>query len=162
MNFKLFPFIVKDIPLFHKWMDSESEEMLTFIDGGTYGRPLTLDAVTQCYNNAISKKWQPFKFLVDDEVIGHIELIRLDRVAQTSAIGYVYICKDWRGKGMGKKMVALFLNHAKERIGLNYLDLLVGENNITARRFYEKCGFGYSGETLKKGGTKMLVMCIEI
>jgi len=161
MKLALKPFTEKDIPQFYEWMKSESEEMLTFIDGVTFGRPITIEGITNYHNNAISKKWLSFKFLVDGEIIGHIELIRLDLVAQTSAIGYVYIRRDRRGVGFGKKMLELLLLHAKIKIGLKYLDLLVGENNNPAQHFYKKCGFGYSGKTLEKGGTNMLVMYIK-
>ena len=99
-----------------------------------------------------------FKYVIGDEPIGHIEFIRLDREKRRSAIGFVYIRNDLRGRGYGKEMICLFLDYARNKLNLTYLDMYVGEDNEAARVFYEKCGFGYSGETLMRGGVKMLVM----
>ena len=59
-------------------------------------------------------------------------------------------------------MINLFLTYARENLNLENLNLLVGEDNLSAQRFYEKCGFNYSGESLEKGGTQMLVMEIHL
>lgn len=59
----------------------------------------------------------------------------------------IYFLPDYMGKGYGRILLKTVLNELKKQ-GFSEVFLWVLEENIRARRFYEKYGFSYTGEYL--------------
>ncbi len=57
----------------------------------------------------------------------------------------IYFLPEYMGKGYGKQLMTSVITELKE-LGYNSTFLWVLEDNIGARRFYEKMGFACSGE----------------
>ncbi len=80
-------------------------------------------------------------------------------------IDSIYLLPEYMGKGFGKKLIFAVID---ELVRLNYKDIFlwVLEDNIRARRFYEKCGFKLSSDTINAniGGKELkeLRYCIHI
>lgn len=75
-------------------------------------------------------------------------------------IGRVCVLPDYRGQGIGEKMMALLLDIAKENRGIKervYID-----SQVSAIPFYEKFGFEAYGDTYVKEGIDHQNMVIEL
>jgi RimJ/RimL family protein N-acetyltransferase len=59
-------------------------------------------------------------------------------------IGAIYLIEEFWGKGYGRQMMN-YATDTLKHMGYNEIILWVLEENIRARRFYEKCGFGFDG-----------------
>ena len=80
--------------------------------------------------------------VLSDEVIGHIEIMRVNYEKRTAHLGRVLIGNpDDRGKGYGIEMVSLALHFAFNSIGLNELTLGVFDFNTPAIACYKGLGF---------------------
>lgn len=98
------------------------------------------------------KKGSPFNYLVydDNEPIGVLtygpsRYIEVDVTA--IELWRVYFLPGYWGKGAAKPAVDLILSEIKTR-GYNRVILWAMEENLRARRFYEKYGFLRTDETL--------------
>ncbi len=56
----------------------------------------------------------------------------------------IYFLPEYMGKGYGKLLLAEAVKEL-EKMGFDHIYLQVLEENHRARRFYEKCGFRFSG-----------------
>lgn len=76
--------------------------------------------------------------------VGHIELVEL---ADPGALRFarVAIAPTLRGRGLGRELLALALQRAREE-GATTVDLYVFEDNAAARTLYRSCGFVHIGE----------------
>lgn len=76
------------------------------------------------------------------EVVGHFTM-RFPHEDNLSEIrlGFVIVDSQRRGKGYGRKMVSLAVRYAFDFVGVDKISLGVFENNRTAIRCYEACGF---------------------
>jgi ribosomal protein S18 acetylase RimI-like enzyme len=52
----------------------------------------------------------------------------------------LYVVPDCRGNGLGRTLVEVALDEARER-GADYIELGTGENDLAARSLYESLGF---------------------
>lgn len=71
---------------------------------------------------------------------GHLTVRYVGEGDDNVRIGYVILKPELRGKGYGKELVSLAIDYAK-RLGARRAELLVFENNLSARRCYESLGF---------------------
>ena len=62
----------------------------------------------------------------------------------TGEIGGIYLIEEFWGKGYGREMMNFAINTLKN-MGYNEINLWVLEDNIRARKFYEKCGYVFDG-----------------
>ncbi len=53
----------------------------------------------------------------------------------------MYVRPQWRGQGLGRRLVLAALEHARERPGVRVAQLTVTEGNGPAEALYEGCGF---------------------
>jgi RimJ/RimL family protein N-acetyltransferase len=79
-----------------------------------------------------------------DQCIGHIGLYEIDHRAGQAGFG---VCLDpkYLGQGIGKSMTKKILAYGFTELNLHRIHLTVLENNIPARRLYEKLGFKEEG-----------------
>ena len=78
-----------------------------------------------------------------DRAVGHIEIVDLaDRAAVRLA--RVAIAPELRGRGLGREMLSLALERARDG-GARSVDLYVFDFNAPARTLYESLGFRHVG-----------------
>lgn len=107
-----------------------------------------LDA-TQLEDYVLSAREKPAKRaifrardLVQDRIVGHIELNNIDWRNLAASISKVLVgSEDLRGSGIGKQMVSLLLDYAFSDLSLHRIDLKVFDDNFSAIRCYEENGF---------------------
>jgi diamine N-acetyltransferase len=90
-----------------------------------------------------------FLVCVEDEVIGYVKLRACklpDSNDPSIEIARIYLKKEWIGKGAGKLMMQVSVDHAVQQ-QMKWLWLGVWEKNPRAIEFYQKWGFVKFGET---------------
>ena len=86
--------------------------------------------------------------LSDGKPIGYVNVSDLETVSGTCRIGLAVFAAADRGKGYGKRILALTLGYLKEWLNIRKVGLTVLADNKAAIALYEKCGFITEG-TLK-------------
>lgn len=78
----------------------------------------------------------------DGDVVGHL-IIRYPREEDESAVRFCFVILNpaTRGNGLGKELIRLAIEYAKEQLNAARIELAVFENNESARRCYEAAGF---------------------
>ena len=80
----------------------------------------------------------------DDQCIGHVGLYEIDHRAGQAGFG-ICLHPDWSGQGIGKAMTNEIMAYGFEELNLHRIHLTVLEENVPARRLYEKLGFMQEG-----------------
>ena len=78
--------------------------------------------------------------------IGNVYLRNIDWVARHAELRIFLGEPDLRSKGYGQAAIRLLMTHAFEDLGLLRIYLFVLEDNQSAIRAYEKCGFVMEGK----------------
>jgi len=142
------PFEPTDDAALISWLRSAAE--LTLFTGPKLTWPLTSE---QLDGIRATPEFAAFTAIVDDEVIGHIELISTGD--DSARIGRVLLDPAQRGRGLGEALVRAAIAEASAR-GIRSLSLFVYPDNTPAVRLYEKLGFTSHGESeLLPGSTLM-------
>lgn len=127
--------------------------------------------IPQSYLDSIPQGcWAP---KVDQKGIYSLVLIENDTLIGTSSycrsrwagfeewgeIISIYLLPQHIGKGYGRHLLNAVVDELKKQ-GYEDIFLWVLEENMRARRFYEKCGFGFSGCSRKDniGGKELVEM----
>lgn len=71
-----------------------------------------------------------------------------DKNAQRGYITYIHVCKDYRGNGIGKKLLQVTIEYGK-KYGFKKVALEVKKVNEIAKSLYTNFGFTYYEETDK-------------
>ncbi|MCL6605362.1 MAG: GNAT family N-acetyltransferase [Paenibacillus sp.] len=79
------------------------------------------------------------------EVIGHISLAAIDRLNRSARVGRVVMDPDYRGRGIGLRMMKELLRIAFESLELHRISLGVYDFNTSAIKSYEAAGFRREG-----------------
>lgn len=80
-----------------------------------------------------------------ERYIGQIDFHVIDWKNRSARIGLVIGAPWARGKGYGSEALRTLIDYAFRFMNLHRVDLLVREDNLSARRCYEKCGFVEEG-----------------
>jgi RimJ/RimL family protein N-acetyltransferase len=90
------------------------------------------------------------------EVVGHVELSRIDRTNQSASISRLLVGEpSARGKGVGADIVSRLLDMAFGEMKLHRVDLYVLDFHVAALRTYQGLGFkteGHLVEARRSGG----------
>jgi RimJ/RimL family protein N-acetyltransferase len=135
---KLEQFTEDDIDLLISWIPDR--RFLIQFAGPRYSFPLSRE---QLQADIADMKKCLFK-AIDGEgnIVGHIQLLKIDRNNGSAYVGGVLIGeKNKRGSGLGFLMVNALINKAFYELQLKTLLLNVFDFNIPAYRCYEKAGF---------------------
>lgn len=142
---------------------NDVQELLSFMNilskEQTYirlqGEELTIDEEIRYVDDFIRrmKERKAIKFLAfqGKELIGVADVYLKDKIESHIGVFGITIKKEWRGKGIGRKLMEQTLNEAVKSIdGLKIIELGVFANNPVAKKMYEKMGFVEYGR-LPKG-----------
>lgn len=94
-------------------------------------------------------KWHTLVMIADGKIIGSSSYCasRFEKFSGMGEIISIYFLPEYCGKGYGKHLLSRAVDELKA-MGFTDIFLWVLEENRNARRFYEKCGFSFSGESL--------------
>ncbi|MEW6102592.1 MAG: GNAT family protein [bacterium] len=133
-------FIAKDIPSFISWLKDTDAEFLVQFAGPKYKYPLDENQILQTLND---KNYIVFK-AIDEKLnipIGHCQLMEINFINKTAAIGRVLVRKEYRNKNYGYEMLMNLVKYSKDILDLKKLTLRVFDFNIAAINCYKKIGF---------------------
>jgi ribosomal protein S18 acetylase RimI-like enzyme len=150
MNTVVKPIAEEHIAGFHAALDAVSRERkyLAFLEAPP------LEKTAAFIRNNIKQDFPQFVALADGKVVGWCDIIPAkDRPihAHSGVLG-IGILKDFRGKGLGRKLMTETIAKA-QRQGLTRIELTVRENNDNAIALYKKLGFETEG--LKKRAARI-------
>jgi RimJ/RimL family protein N-acetyltransferase len=85
-----------------------------------------------------------FMIKADEQIIG---ATWIEKITENDATIGIYIAiANYRGKGIGSKVIKILIERAFKEMKLNKLYLNVREKNVNAIKCYEKCGFKITKE----------------
>ena len=87
----------------------------------------------------------PLTAIVGEEIVGHILLRHPSEDKSVIRFGFVIVDDLIRGKGYGKQMLSLAIDHAQQELGANRITLGVFCDNNPAVECYKSVGFRISG-----------------
>ena len=155
--YRLREFVPDDFVPFSHWVSSQED--LVRICGGTFSFPLQqtdFEAFFAASGAPTACQRYVFEEEVTKRVVGICCFTRIDRLNDAGHIGFVAVCPDQRGRGIGTRMLTLLIAEGFESLGLHRISLNVMEDNQIARRVYvEKLGFveeGVQRESVKMDG----------
>lgn len=140
---KLRKFEESDIETLINWV--EDEEFLMTWAGPSYKYPLTKNQILDEMDYGKKEKNILYFSAIDDkskQIIGHIQLLRIDMKNKKAVVGRVLIGdKKLRKKGYGFEMLNELFNIAFNNLGLEELELYVFSYNKSAIECYKRAGF---------------------
>jgi RimJ/RimL family protein N-acetyltransferase len=142
------------------WVDESGPEFFVQWAGTAFEYPLTEEQLeahlaeaegpeaTRCIFAAVDA--------ASDEVVGHVELSRVDRANRSATISRLLVGDpSARGKGIGAQIVSRLLDVAFVEMQLHRIDIYVLDFHVAAVRMYEGLGFrteGHFVEARRAGG----------
>lgn len=127
-----------------EWIDSP--KLLTQWGGTPFSYPLTEDQLREHYETDDERPQRKgFKAVVDGDMVGTIELDRINRRHDSAAISRVFVDPDHRNRGVGKAMVRRTVDWGFDDLGLHRIHLAVFEFNDPAISCYQTVGFVCEG-----------------
>lgn len=137
-------FSQEDIKQFISWVTDE--RFLLQFAGPQYKIDSLQEQLLEQIKDSNSKMPQSLLYrvvdLLQNEVIGHIQLLRIDWDKRVATIGRVIIGnEEMRGKGIGAKVMDSLLKIAFGDLDFQEIYLSVYEFNLSAIKCYEKVGF---------------------
>lgn len=90
---------------------------------------------------------QPFAKIVEwnGNAVGHVRLHSLSQVDQKARLAIGLFAQEFLARGIGRRAIALTLDHAFGEMALHRVDLRVLAFNTRAIRCYRACGFSHEG-----------------
>ncbi len=79
-----------------------------------------------------------------NQIVGTVFIRNLDWSIPKGELGY-FIDKDYEGKGIITKAIALISKHCFESMGLNKITIRIADDNISSRRVAEKNNYKLEG-----------------
>ena len=142
---RLRPYKPADAQEIVRWL--ADERTFTLWGGERFGGfPITADIMNGKYfdNNGDcteNDNFFPVTAFDDDGVQGHFIMRYTGGDNRALRFGWVVVNNEIRGKGFGKEMLSLGLDYAFNIYKADRVNIGVFENNESAKRCYEACGF---------------------
>jgi ribosomal protein S18 acetylase RimI-like enzyme len=149
-NVQILPIKEEHIEGFHKCIDAIARERKYLANV----RAPSLESTRETVISNIIKNTPQYVAVDGDTVVGWCEILpnRGEGFTHSGKLDSMGLSSAYRGKGLGKKLIATTLTAAKE-YGIERVELLVYRSNVPAIRFYEKTGFVQEG--IKKNAHKL-------
>ena len=148
LTIHLLPFGEDDFDRLIGWIPSA--EFLLQWAGPSYHYPLTREQLQELMAAAVGNEPEVLLFKAVDvatgQVIGHIELLNIDRQNRLLSIGRVLVgAPELRGRGLGRQIVLAALKIAFDELAMHRVGLGVFAFNTPAITCYERVGFRREG-----------------
>ena len=123
------------------WIRNEEELFLWSAD--IYNKfPLEAEDINSFYEECLKKSnFYPMTLIEDERIIGHLILRNTDKNNEIIRLGFIIVDPSFRGNGIGKKLINLAIDYAKNYLKAKEINLGVFENNIPAYKCYKSVGF---------------------
>ena len=109
-----------------------------------YGSYDSFSKLVKQYNFDKEIVAQVWSVIVKEKIVGFITGEILSKkewyTVQLGTINNLFVLEEYRGKGIGKKLMETMMDAFKEK-GINNFELYALNNNENALKFYEKLGF---------------------
>lgn len=143
-----------DLQLRVSWMNNEKVYGSMHFDV-----PVIIENTLQWYyNNLENDKRADLTFEENGEIVAFGGLTCINREVDKADL-YIFVDPNTQKSGIGTKATMLLCKYGFEELGLSKIYLETNEDNVAARRVYEKCGFVLEGvhrEEYKKPDGAML------
>lgn len=155
MDITLRQFMRDDSARLIDWVDKNGPEFFVQWAGTAFEFPLDESQLEAHLSEAEGPEASRRLFAaVDDasgEVVGHVELSRIDRANRSATISRLLVGEpSARGKGLGSQIVSCLLDIAFGEMQLDRVELYVLEFSLPAIRVYEGLGFKTEGPLLRR------------
>ena len=119
------------------WNRGKDADFLIQWAGRGYRYPITEEQITA----SPAADYKIYGIKLDGNLIGTIELMEIDLIANRAKIGRFLLAPDKTGNGYGTKALRLLAEGVFKEMPINRLELTVFDFNKAAVRCYEKAGF---------------------
>ena len=134
----------KDLQKINAWRNDP--ELIKFL--GAPFRYITPEIDIRWYEAYLSNRNTAIRCAIVDEkdqILGLVSLLSIDNLNRSAEFNIMIGDLQNCGKGIGTFATKQMISHAFNNMNLNRIELTVLEDNIRARKLYEKCGFVLEG-----------------
>ena len=129
-----------DLQLRVSWMNNEKVYKSMHFEV-----PVVMEKTINWFRNNIGNdKRADLAFELDGEIVAFGGLTGINREVNKAEL-YVFVNPESQRGGIGTQATKLLCQYGFEQLGLNKIYLETNEDNVAARRVYEKCGFKLEG-----------------
>lgn len=141
------PIKFEDLPLRSKWLnDPETNKYL----GSRTRKGTSLAFHKKWFEKYLKdKKKKIFMILCDNERIGQVGLVDINKLDKNAHLYIVIGEKNFRGKGVGREAMDFIINYGFNKLKLHKILLEVHADNIPAVKLYESSGFQQEGRLIE-------------
>ena len=126
------------------WINSQEADLLTEHAQFPHSRR-DLQRYAESRNSSPNHLWLAVVESQSGRHVGNIELSDIDWVHRKAKYAVIIGDRSAQGKGYGLEASVLLLRYAFGKLNLNRVELGVHEQNIAARKLYDKLGFAEEG-----------------
>ena len=129
-----------DLQLRVSWMNNEK-----VYSSMHFEIPVVMENTIKWYHNNVgNEKRADLAFEENGEIVAFGGLTAINREVNKAEL-YIFVNPNAQKGGIGTKATILLCKYGFEELGLNKIYLETNEDNLAARRVYEKCGFVLEG-----------------
>ena len=148
----ILPLEKDDAELIVKWNEGTTSDFLQQWTGQGYEFPITVSQIIKRIDDEPTSSYKLYKILLEDTVIGTIELLYIDEEKEYAHFGCFLLNPYYAGKGHGTAALNEFACKVFNDFKINTLGLTVFDYNKSAIRCYEKAGFKIVDEQTRPNG----------
>ena len=148
----ILPLEKDDAELIVKWNEGTTSDFLQQWTGHGFEFPITESQIINRIDNESTSDYKLYKILLEDTVIGTIELLYIDEEKKYAHFGRFLLNPLYTGKGHGTAALNEFACKVFDEFNINTLGLTVFDYNNSAIRCYEKAGFKVVDEQIRLNG----------
>ncbi|HBV66726.1 MAG TPA: GNAT family N-acetyltransferase [Clostridiales bacterium] len=135
-----------------EWNDDKTADFLLQWAGVDYEYPLSEKQIIDRIESEPSSGYRLYKIVLDNDMIGTIELMSIDTEMKTAKIGRYLLNPELAGNGYGSKSLEKFISIIFNDLQLKKVWLSVFDFNKSAIRCYEKVGFKIINQEVRPYG----------
>jgi len=155
---EILPLEKTDAACIVKWNENKTADFLLQWAGIGYEYPLSEKQIIDRIESETSSGCRLYKIIIDNDMIGTIELMKIDTEAKTAKIGRFLLNSELTGKGYGSEALKKFVSIAFNHFHLKKVWLSVFDFNKPAIRCYEKVGFKSVNQKVRANGWTVINM----
>lgn len=143
-----------DLPMIHNYRNKETVDSL----GSTF-RFVNMETDQKWYQSYLASRDKNVRCAIcmndTDKAIGVVYIVNIDPFNRTCGAGIIIGNTEYRGKGLGKKALAMAIKHAFVDLGIQRVEGKIIESNNASRKMAAALGFKEEGivrQSLFKNG----------
>ena len=149
---KILPLNKNDATFIVDWNKGTTADFLVQWAGRGYEFPITELQIIRRIDEESSSNYKLYKILLDETIIGTIELMNIDEEKKRADFGRFLLNPSLVGNGYGTSALKEFVRKVFNEFEINVLGLTVFDFNKSALRCYEKTGFKIINKQTRPNG----------